>query len=337
MRAVNAATMPDELTRWTTQALKADLGTESFDTQALTVEASFRRFYRVVSRGAGQPSSRVVMSSPPDKESNERFCALAGVFSAAGVPVPEVIDRDEEAGFYLLTDLGPRDLEHAYAEGQAEAAVTAAINQLLRLQTVQDPQVAPYAVQRFEDELGIFTEWFLGHMLGKSLPAELEPTFAALVERTQLQPQCCVHRDYHCRNLLFDRSGSFGIVDFQDALVGPFAYDLASLIRDCYHEFPESDVRRFSTLYLAERERRTGDAYDPSTFAADLDFCAVQRQLKAIGIFARLKLRDGKPTHLRYISPLLERLARLCRTYPGLATLGAYLATLPPQARAWQT
>ena len=329
--------MPDDLTRWTTQALKADLGATRFDAEALVAEASFRSFYRVVGRGPGPRTSRIVMSSPPDKESNGRFCTLSRVFGAAGVPVPRVLAHDEAAGFFLLTDLGTRDLETAYAEGDTEAAVTEAIAQLLRLQAIEDPAIGPYTAQRFNDELGIFTEWFLGQLLDETLPASLEQTFAALIDRTQRQPQCCVHRDYHCRNLLFDRAGNFGIVDFQDALVGPLAYDLASLLRDCYHEFSEADVRRFSASYLDGRKRSTGETYDPAAFATDLDYCAVQRQLKAIGIFARLKLRDGKAGHLRYISPLLERLERLCRLQPSLATLAAYLPTLHAKANAWQT
>lgn len=276
------------------------------------------------------------MDSPPDKERNEQFCHLAAVFGAAGLPVPEVIAQNPEAGWFLMTDLGDRDLEMAYQQGQTQAAIDAAIAVLVELQQLSDPALEPYTAQRFTDELEIFSEWFLTGLLNITLPQSLQSSFATLVTRMGQQPQCCVHRDYHCRNLLFSPEGRFGIVDFQDALIGPAAYDLASLLYDCYHEFPEALIASGCARYLALRSATDGSDYDPEQFRQDLDFCAIQRQLKAIGIFARLARRDGKSSHLRYISPVLARLARLCSTYPTLAELGQFLTDLQPQESAWQ-
>ena len=303
---------------------------ESWIAEPLAAEASFRQFFRL---RAGD-NSWIVMDSPPDKERNDQFCHLAAVFQAARLPVPEIIAADHAAGFYLLSDLGERDLETAYRDGDTDAALSAATDALVQLQQVRDPQIVAYTPARFSDELEIFNDWFLDHLLDRSLPVAVEPIFDLLVRRTQDQPQCCVHRDYHCRNLLFSRSGQLGIVDFQDALVGPAAYDLASLLRDCYHEFPETEVARWCRIYLTRREQHTEASYDSGRFRQDVDYCAVQRQLKAIGIFARLAGRDGKVSHLPHIAPLLRRLIRLCNDYPELAALGTFLEQLPGQLPA---
>jgi len=331
MRAVNPKTPSASLTTWATQVVAPSAAAGTLEFRPLAAEASFRSFYRI-SSGA---ESWILMDSPPDKESNDRFCRLAEVFARAGLPVPRVLAAQPEHGYYLLTDLGQRDLERAYAEGDTDAALAAAVETLVRLQDVRDPEIGPYTRERFADELGIFRQWFLEHTLGIALPAEVEPAFAALVSRAAGQPQCCVHRDYHCRNLLYGADGRFGIVDFQDALIGPVAYDLASLLRDCYHVFDESEVARWRNFYLETRERVTGRPLRADRFAADLDYCAVQRQLKAIGIFARLKLRDGKPGHLRYVGPLLDRLVAVSGSYPELEALAEFLGGLRHRSDAW--
>jgi aminoglycoside/choline kinase family phosphotransferase len=333
MRPVNPKTPSASLTTWATQVLEPHASAGALEFRPLAAEASFRSFYRI-SNGA---ESWILMDSPPDKESNDRFCRLAEVFTRAGLPVARVLAAQPRRGYYLLTDLGERDLEHAYAEGDTDAALEAAVKALVRLQDVRDPEIGPYTRERFVDELGIFREWFLLHTLGITLPAEVEPAFAALVNRAAGQTQCCVHRDYHCRNLLYGPDGRFGIVDFQDALLGPAAYDLASLLRDCYHTFDESDIARWRDFYLETRAAVTGRPLPAADrFATDLDYCAVQRQLKAIGIFARLKLRDGKPGHLRYVSPLLERLVAVSGRHAELEPLARFLEGLRDRADAWQ-
>jgi len=332
MRAVKSSRPNASLTTWATEALAGRVGKLALTFEPLAAEASFRTFFRVRSRS----DSWILMNSPPDKESNERFCQLADVFARAGLPVPAVLEGDRTRGYYLLTDLGERDLEHAYAAGDTTAALAAAVDALVVLQDVRDPSILPYTRQRLTDELGIFREWFLGRTLGISLPAALEPAFTALVARSSEQPQCCVHRDYHCRNLLYGTDGRFGIVDFQDALIGPASYDLASLLRDCYHTFDEATVARWRDYFLEARTRVTGIPADAERFVVDLDYCAVQRQLKAIGIFARLKLRDDKPGHVRYVGPLLARLVAVTARYPELAALGDFLDSLMTSAGAWQ-
>jgi len=289
----------------------------------LRAEASFRSFYRVGEGSAHRDTGYVLMDSPPEKEQNRQFEALAGIFRDGGVPVPEILASQPSRGWYLLSDLGRRDLEAAYSDVDRDQALAAAIENLVRLQSIEDPAIGPYTAARFSDELAIFSEWLVTAILGMELPDSVAAVFEILVEKTQQQPQCCVHRDYHCRNLLFNE-GRLGVVDFQDALIGPVSYDLASLLHDCYYEFPPSDVERWTDYYLS----LSPFDHPAQSFSIDIDYMAIQRQIKAAGIFARLKLRDDKSTHLTHIQPVLRRTRDLASRYDELLPLSQWLDTL---------
>ncbi len=314
------ATLDASLRQWLTPQLQRLTGAEEFTSSALRVEASFRQFYRIVSTQIREQSF-IVMAAPPAQENNAAFIHIAEVFRSGGIGVPEILAQDTDSGWFLLSDLGSWDLEAVYASDRKELALEAAIDTLIRIQAIEDRGIAPYTVERFADELGIFSEWFVGDMLNLALPHELEDIFGQLIEQTQDQPQCCIHRDFHCRNLLYDATGNLGVVDFQDALIGPVSYDLASLLRDCYYKFSEPEIHHWCSRYLA----LTPIELSPSAFARALDWTAAQRQLKAIGIFARLAARDGKKSHLAYIEPVLARLVGVCLRYPDLQPLGNWL------------
>ncbi|MCZ6618480.1 MAG: phosphotransferase [Gammaproteobacteria bacterium] len=315
---------------WISDAIESLGCGGAFDQTPLEAEASFRRFYRVSPHGGGSSGeSYVAMYSPPEHENNTRFARLAEVFSSRGVPVPAIRVADPPRGFFLLTDLGSRSLADAYEEQDAEAALTTAIEYLVRIQAVRHPTIGLYETDRFRDELEIFREWFVAGLLRVQFPRlQLDPTFDVLIAATQDQPQCCVHRDFHCRNLLYGTDGRFGVVDFQDALVGPVSYDLASLLRDCYHRFPEPEITRWRNHYLAT----TPFELDEIRFAELLDLSAVQRQLKAIGIFSRLHLRDAKSSHLPVILPVLDRLIDVTENYSTLNPLHGWLRDIRPRA-----
>lgn len=318
--------MAPQLYRWTADQLGA-LGYRSdFKPDALLVEASNRYFFRVHARSAGTTGmTLVVMYSPPDKENNDQFVKLAEVFHAHDIGVPEIIAKAMEPGYFLLSDVGAQHFADTYATEHGDQALAAGIDTLIRIQSIGDPAVPRYEAARFRDELHIFREWFVEGWLGEASPPDgLEDVFEGLVANAQDQLQCVVHRDFHCRNLLFnlDRPDQqVGVVDFQDALVGPVSYDLASLLRDCYYRFSEPQIARWRDYYL----QHTPLALDPDEFAVHLDLSAAQRQLKAVGIFARLQLRDGKPSHLPHIPPVLSHLQDLAARYTELSPLRPHL------------
>ena len=321
--------MERDLANW----VAASLGAPIERVAPLRVEASHRRFYRVWMAGSAHPSKRpsssaVVMASPPTLERNDAFVAMQRLFSGAGLPVPEIIAMSAESGYFLLSDLGERHLEEAYGGPDERRALELAVANLVRIQDVEAPAVPPYEESRLRDELGIFSEWFLGRWLGESPDPGARSAFEALIDNALGQPQCLIHRDYHCRNLLLDGEGNLGIVDFQDALIGPATYDLACLLWDCYHAFDEASLRHWQERYrIQSRFEFTADALSRA-----LDLTGLQRQFKAVGIFARLWLRDGKASHLGHIPPVLATMRRIAGTYGETRHLSGWLQRLQRRA-----
>ena len=293
----------------------------------LAQEASTRRFYRATSRDG----SRIAMSAPPATENNAQFRALSVLFRAHGVPVPEVFAHDPR-GFFLVSDFGDRRFDDAYATGCEEECLYLALDALSRIQSITSDAIPPYEVSRFRDELDIFVEWLVRRFLKLDPPAFLDDARETLIEATQAQPMVTTHRDYHSRNLLLRDDGSLGIVDFQDALVGPVTYDLVSLLRDCYHVFPRATVTKWLTRY----RRYVDCGLNAGDFRRVFDLTGVQRHLKATGIFARLMLRDGRDSHLRDIAPTLRRVVDVAGDYRELGALAHWIGTvvLPAARRA---
>ena len=307
--------------------------------QALRVEASHRHFYRIQTESREQ--SWVAMWSPPELENNPQFVALAEVF--AGLGTPNVLAQDQERGFFLMEDLGETHLIEAYQQDEKNPlhlaqCVNFALDALLPFQQVKHPAIPAYDGERLVMEFDLCAQWLVEGLMTESLGHEATEALASsrqiLVDAMLEQPQVCVHRDYHCRNLLITGNGptkKLGIVDFQDALVGPALYDPASLLRDCYYTHDGSLIADCLTRFANHSPELTD--ISPKTLTWWLDACAIQRQLKAIGIFARLHLRDGKSSHLGYIVPTLGRLTVLTKLYPELSRLNALLSAWSSAAR----
>ena len=293
------------------------LGTGRIELARLPVEASTRQFFRV-STGV---STFVAMLSPPDTEDNPRFARLTDLFRKHGLHTPRVHAADFDRGMLLLEDLGERDFAAAYAASQIDEALDAAVVDLVKLQTVASADIPPYTTTRFADELAIFTDWLLGRFVGIDVPPAYAGVAETLIEATQSVPPRTVHRDYHCRNLIWRGDASVGIVDFQDALFGPCCYDIASLLRDCYVEFDESRIATWRQRFFALADLDCAE----STFNRAFDLTAIQRQLKAVGIFARLYLDRSRPSHLGDIVPVLDRVARLGRDYRETAEFADWI------------
>lgn len=304
-----------------------------FAVAALPVEASTRRFYRITAGAA----TFVAMHAPPATEDNPRYLRLAALLRGYGLATPAIHAADVERGYLLLEDLGFEDLEAAYARGEVAGPLAAALKALATLQAIpveaHAKDIEPYTLARFEAELGIFTEWLVQRMLQLPVASSFDDVRQALLAATQSVPQCVVHRDFHCRNLIW-RGDTVGIVDFQDALVGPCCYDLASLLRDCYHVFNEATVATWRRRFFALAK----PACDEGRFVRAFDLVAIQRQLKAVGIFARLYLARDRRSHLGDIVPVLERIAALAANYAETSGLAQWLRAdvLPAAIRRLQ-
>ncbi len=295
--------------------LKEILSAET-DLVPLPVEASTRRFFRVVT----PTSSLIAMDSPPRTENNEQFVALSEVFRNQEIPVPQIIGVDLNQGFILVEDFGDRLFFDAYKTHPTmrDLCLKLAIDNLIRLQTVRSDHIDVYSVERFNTEIDIFNEWALRRLL-KTSSRPLEKIQTSLVQATQDQPQTTIHRDYHSRNLLLRPNNQLGVIDFQDALVGPVSYDLASLIYDCYVDLPEKIVTKTIDTFCRE------NGSDDGEFTRSLELTAIQRSLKAVGLFIRLHLDQARNSHLIHIDRVLKRIAHLSNKHRELKAFSSWI------------
>ncbi len=300
--------------------------------EAASADASFRRYFRV---SLPDQTTRVVMDAPPDKEDCQPFIDIAALFREAGAHVPEVLAQDLAQGFLLLSDLGNRTYLNALQDSTAAAPLYRDANHaLVAIQRASRPGVLPdYDHALLSRELALFPEWYLGRHLGLTLDAGMQSTldgvFAALLTNNLQQPQVFVHRDYHSRNLMVSGDGfpeNPGILDFQDAVYGRITYDGASLYRDAYIHWPEDQELDYVIRYW-ETARHAGlpvhaDFHD---FYRDYEWMGAQRQLKVLGIFARLCHRDGKQDYLKDMPLVMTYLRRTSERYSELRPLARLL------------
>jgi len=288
-------------------------------------DASFRRYFRVWCDG----QTHIVMDAPPDKEDCRPFVAIAQALRGLGLNAPEVLAGDLDQGLLLLTDLGSRQYLAELDARSVPGLYADALEALARLQVGGDPGsplLPPYDSALLHREMELFREWFLGKLLGLNLREEehhaLDHAFALLADNALEQPRVWVHRDYHSRNLMVTDPDNPGVLDFQDAVVGAVTYDLVSLLRDCYIAWPREQVEAWALDHRARlRALGMGGLDDADLFLRGFDLMGAQRHLKAIGIFARLNLRDGKPGYLRDIPRTLSYVLDVADRYPELAEL----------------
>lgn len=311
------------------RAATADAGLEL---ARASTDAGFRSYWRATATGAGTPS-RIVMDSPPDKEDVRPWLRIRELLESGGVRVPRVLARDIEAGFLLLEDLGADTYLQVIDAGNADVLFDAAIGQLLKLQALPCPSDMPvYDESLLARELRLFDEWYLGRHLGIRLDqdemTQLEKVYQVLIDAALGQPQVLVHRDYMPRNLMpvpGEPADGPAVLDFQDAVRGPIAYDPLSLFKDAFLSWPEARVDAWLERYHA-RALAAGLPVPPlARFRRDADLIGVQRHVKVMGIFARLCHRDGKPKYLADVPRFVGYLDAVLPKYPELAPLAALL------------
>ncbi len=315
--------------------LRVDLGLTNYDLQPASEDASFRRYYRVITAGKTQ----IVMDAPPDKEDCQPFLDVTKRLLAADVNVPCVFAQDLQQGFLLLSDLGTRLYLGELNENRADRLYGDAITTLVKMQTRSSVENLPlYTEALLIQEMGLFNDYLLDKHLQQPLTeqplAQLRALFVYLAESATSQPQVFVHRDFHSRNLILNQNNP-GVIDYQDAVVGPVSYDLVSLLKDCYIKWPQSKVEQWLLQYHRQLVNVMGVQVSREEFRRWFDLMGVQRHLKASGIFARLYHRDGKTDYLKDIPRTLSYILDLKDEYPELQYLMALLqdTVLPGLAR----
>ena len=308
-------------TAWTRATLRDDKA----EPARASMDAGFRSYWRVQTADG----SRIVMDSPPDKEDVRPWLHVRDLLEAGGVRVPRVLAQDVEAGFLLLEDLGADTYLHVINGDNADTLFDDAVTQLLHIQAIAPPADLPaFDEELLARELRLFDEWFCGHHLGLALNCgdmdTLDGAYRVLIDAALAQPQVLVHRDFMPRNLMPAADGP-AVLDFQDAVHGPIAYDAMSLFKDAFLSWPDARVDAWLDRYHARAVEAGLPVPGLARFRRDADLIGVQRHLKIIGIFARLNHRDGKPKYLADVPRFFVYLDAILPKYPELAGLQGFI------------
>lgn len=297
--------------------------------QPITNDASFRRYFRLQ-----QPTKNyIVMDAPPPQEDCHPFVAIDHLFAAQGLHVPSIYAQDLQQGFLLLEDFGDRQFAHELLE-RPNQLYQQALTTLLQLQRCCDKEkILPlYDANFLQQELNLLQPWFLERHLGLSLTAQqqqlLQALFQQLLDNALQQPQVCVHRDYHSRNLMLLNQDALGILDFQGAVIGPITYDAVSLLRDCYIAWPTHQVTQWVSYYLQQLQQQQ-QLVDITTaqFMRWFDLMGLQRHLKVLGIFTRLYYRDNKDLYLTDLPRVLNYVVEVSNRYSELAAFATWFSS----------
>lgn len=294
--------------------------------QPLAGDASFRRYYRLNS--PAQPSC-IVMDAPPAQEKCEPFIAVANALRALGLNTPTIFAADTAQGFLLLSDFGDATFLRAVTQENADLLYTRALQALANMQVCKETPghpLLPFDRTWMMNEWEWHQTWFLTQYLGVSyVPAAVTDCYRHIVEVALTQPQTFMHRDYHSANLMVLPDNELGILDFQDAFIGPLTYDLASLLRDAYIDWPAERVNAWLRTYWEIIQKQpTMPACSLQELTYWFDLMGIQRHLKAIMTFARKYLRDKQPGYLQHIPRTLNYILQVSARYPELAALHAY-------------
>lgn len=305
------------LTQWVKSQVKSD-----FTMHSIVGDASFRRYFRAISEN----QTFIAVDAPPDKETSYPFVAVGRSFAAIDVNVPQIFSFDLEQGFLLLSDFGDDLYQHQLNADNASHLYGKSLKELMKIQRCE--KILDWTLPNFDrtfifEELKNFRVWFLEqHLqltLSESLEKMLNTVFEKLIDSAVNQPQCCIHRDYHSRNLMV-LPDKVGVLDFQDAAWGPVTYDAVSLLRDCYITWPKKDVEQWALAFWHNIKETNAFTASDDLFLRWFDWMGIQRHLKAIFIFARKYHRDGVADYLQYIPNGLQYIVDVSQQYPELTT-----------------
>ena len=315
------------LRKWLTGHLAQQFPGQDYRIEPASADASFRRYFRIT---LPDGMTRIVMDAPPEHEDCRPFLKVAALLREAGVQVPKIHAEDLAQGFLLLSDLGKTTYLDALNESTAPRLYRDANQALVAIQRSSRPDVLPeYDRALLERELQLFPDWYLTRHLGITLDDTQQNTLRAVFDKilasNLAQPKVFVHRDYHSRNLMVcghEFPENPGILDFQDAVHGPITYDLVSLYRDAYIHWEEDQELDFVIRYWEMARKASLPVHsDFHDFYRDYEWMGAQRQLKVLGIFARLSYRDGKDGYLQNLPTVMAYLRQTCERYLDLRPL----------------
>jgi len=288
-----------------------------------SADASFRKYYRVKT----SEKTLILMDAPPDKESISDYLKIGVEMVNQGINAPKVFYKNQKLGFILMEDFGDKTFLKEFSSKGLKDLYIRAIDNIINMQLLlKINNLEQYTEEKLYTEICLFNEWYLDKYkkinLSSKEIADLEITFKKVISNNVTQNQYFVHRDYHSRNLMVLENNDLGILDFQDAVLGPMTYDLVSLLKDAYIELEEEDVIDLAINFWEKAvEKNLLQKGDFSDFFMQYELMGVQRHLKVLGIFSRLSIRDHKNNYLEDI-PLVEKyLLKASERYQFLSPL----------------
>jgi len=292
------------------------------DLTVLSGDASNRRYFRANNQIKSRklPGSYVAVDAVPDKENNERFVVIAKDWSAQGLRTPKVFGVNLDDGFMLLEDFGDDTLFSHLNDANVDQYYDQTLSVLHKIQGLMvtpELKLQTYNKSVLLREMELFKEWFVVKLLGIELSSNEDKLvvdlFDHLVDSALQQPQVVVHRDYHSRNLMLLAEDGIGILDFQDAILGPVTYDAVSLLRDCYIDWPQKKVYEWLDNFQAGSSILS--SFSNYAVKQWFDLIGLQRHIKVLGIFSRLWLRDSKKSYLSDIPRVFSYLVNVAKHY----------------------
>ena len=302
-----------------------ELGYKEHKFEVVSDDASYRKYYRII-----LPNNRtfIIMDSSMQVESIYPFIDISVRLLKAKVQIPRVYSQNLEQGYLLLEDLGSTHLIDILNDNSYKLLYMKSIHEILKMQEANTNGLEPYDEEFLMFEMRLMQEWYLDKYLWITLDDEeqsaLDGVLELIKDEVLSQPQgYFVHRDFHSRNIMFAGRGKVSVIDYQDARVGAITYDLASLLKDVYVRF---DREKILELVLEFKVLKGGlNHISDEQFIRWFDFTALQRHIKILGIFARLKIRDNKPSYINDIPMTLKYIKETIGIYDELKPLNIIL------------
>jgi aminoglycoside/choline kinase family phosphotransferase len=328
---------PSSLDEW----VAAYFGNTAVQFEAIMGDASFKAFYRLTH----EHKNYMLMAAPPSKEKVVEFFEIDKLLIQRGVNAPKILAVDLTQGYFLMEDFGDTLYYSVLSQNNMDALYRKALATLLNLQSGEMPKLPNFDEVAIQTEFKFFTEWcfkLLNLRPNAQEEALLAKTLAQFNQVFLEQPQVLVHRDYHARNLfvLEDKFITPGVIDFQDAVIGPITYDLASLLKDCYLTWPQEKLKPLlEDFYLALRAEKKGMLSSFEQFYRWVDWTGLQRHIKVLGIFSRLYLRDNKTRYLYDMPRVLAYVLAVTQNYPALSAFHEFMKkrVLPAFSVYWES